>query len=95
MNEFFNELGRAFAQAAREHGKEIEEPRLDPELAEELLDFSRVVAHTRERRFAPLATYIAGVAAGRMEKKDAEVAKIVKAIRLRYEPQEESPKEAR
>ena len=94
MNEFFDELGRAFAQVAREHGVDIEAPRLDPRLAEELLDFSRVVAHTRERRFAPLATYIAGVAAGRMQN-DAEIAEMVKAIRLRYEPQEESPKEAR
>jgi uncharacterized protein DUF6457 len=94
MNEFFDELGRAFAEVARERGEDIEVPRLDPHLAEELLDFSRVVAHTRERRFAPLATYIAGVAAGRM-KRDAEIGEIVKAIRLRYEPQEESPKEAR
>ena len=39
-------------------------PRLDPAEAEALLDLARVVAHGTERRNAPLATFLAGRAAG-------------------------------
>jgi uncharacterized protein DUF6457 len=41
-------------------------PELSSELSGELLDLTRVVAHTQERRFAPLSSYLAGVAAGRL-----------------------------
>ncbi|HKY51588.1 MAG TPA: DUF6457 domain-containing protein, partial [Candidatus Limnocylindria bacterium] len=34
--------------------------------AAEILELARVVAHTSERRFAPLATFTAGVAAERL-----------------------------
>lgn len=40
---------------------------LTPETVELVLDLARVVAHTTERRNAPLATYLAGIfAASRM-----------------------------
>ena len=35
-------------------------------MAQELLELARVAAHTQERRFAPLASYMAGVAAERL-----------------------------
>ena len=35
-------------------------------MAEEILELARVVSHTVERRFAPLATFTAGVAAERL-----------------------------
>ena len=44
----------------------IEPPKLDPKVAAELLDLARVVSHSAERRFAPLATYTAGIAAERL-----------------------------
>ena len=66
MNEFFAALGRRWRDAATKRGADIREPELDGKVAEELLELARVAAHTKERRFAPLATYTAGVAVERM-----------------------------
>jgi hypothetical protein len=65
MNRFLVELGDRLAAAARRRGVDIASPTLDGPVAQELLDLARVAAHTRERRFAPLATFLAGVAAER------------------------------
>ena len=66
MNPFFSSLGRRWSEAARRRGATIDEPNLDAPLAEEILELARVVSHTVERRFAPLATFTAGVAAERL-----------------------------
>lgn len=66
MNEFFDDLGRALSEAAAREGAAIEPPTLDPAVAKELLELARVAAHTQERRFAPLSTFVAGVAAERV-----------------------------
>jgi hypothetical protein len=66
VNSFFDELGERFTQAAAARGVEIQQPTLDSALAQELLELARVAAHTQERRFAPLASYMAGVAAERL-----------------------------
>ena len=66
MNEFFASLGRRWRKAAERRGAKIEEPELDAKVALELLELARVAAHTKERRFAPLASYTAGVAAERL-----------------------------
>jgi hypothetical protein len=66
MNPFFSSLGRRWSEAARRHGATIDDPTLDAGLAEEILELARVVSHTQERRFAPLATFTAGVAAERL-----------------------------
>ena len=66
MNQFFESLGRLWKGAAERHGVKIEEPELDPKVADELLQLAAVVSHTKERRFAPLATYTAGLAVGRL-----------------------------
>ncbi|HJW48639.1 MAG TPA: DUF6457 domain-containing protein [Candidatus Limnocylindria bacterium] len=66
MNAFFSSLGKRWSEAAKGRGATIDEPTLDPGLAEELLELARVVSHTVERRFAPLATFTAGVAAERL-----------------------------
>jgi hypothetical protein len=97
MNEFFEEFGATLAAAARERGAEIQTPMLDPKLAQELLEMARVVAHTRERRFAPLSTFLAGVAAARATAAkpsldDAAILDMIESVRARYEPQEDSPK---
>ena len=65
--------------AETRHGVKIEEPRVDPKVAEELLELARVVAHTKERRFAPLATYTAGVAVERLREAKPEDAAAVAA----------------
>ncbi|HEV8669120.1 MAG TPA: DUF6457 domain-containing protein [Candidatus Limnocylindria bacterium] len=66
MNAFFSSLAKRWAEAAGRRGLTIDEPLLDADVAEEILELARVVAHTTERRFAPLATFIAGVAAERL-----------------------------
>lgn len=66
MNPFFEELGKRLAKAASREGATIEPPTLDPAVAGELLELARVAAHTQERRFAPLSTFLAGVAAERL-----------------------------
>ena len=66
MNEFFTSLGRRWREAAERRGAKIGEPEVDPTVASELLERARVAAHTKERRFAPLATYTAGIAAERL-----------------------------
>ena len=66
MNEFFDHLGEEWVQAAERRGVTIEKPELDSGIALELLELARVAAHTQERRFAPLTSYLAGVAAERL-----------------------------
>jgi len=80
MNEFFESLGRRWQKAAERRGVKIEQPKLDPKVAEELLDLARVVSHTKERRFAPLATYTAGVAVERLREAKPEDAEAIAAF---------------
>ena len=66
MNPWFDQLGDLFVRAAAARKVGIDAPRLEPSLAEELLELARVTAHSQERRFAPLASFLAGVAAERL-----------------------------
>src|SRR5260370_31114131 len=66
MNEFFEHLGDRWVEAADRRGARIARPELDARIALELLELARVAAHTQERRFAPLTSYFARVAAGRL-----------------------------
>ena len=85
MNEFFSSLGKRWSDAARKRGTPIDEPRLDPAVAEELLQLARVVAHGKERSYAPLASFMAGVAAERLRQQGvtdaATVAAYVREVR--------------
>ena len=89
MNEFFESLGKSWRKAAERRGAKIDDPALDPKVAEELLELARVVAHTKERRFAPLAAYTAGIAVERLrdaKDMDAEaIAAFIKEIREELE----------
>lgn len=90
MNEFFADLGRRWVEAARRRGVEIEAPNLDSRVALELLELARVAAHTQERRFAPLTSYTAGVAAERLrasrpEFDDATIAELILEVRRELE----------
>ena len=73
MNAFFSSLGKRWSEGARRRGATIEDPTLDGGLAEEILELARVVSHTQERRFAPLATFTAGVAAERLRASKGEL----------------------
>jgi hypothetical protein len=66
MDDFFEELSRRLAAVAEQEGARIDPPELSQPLEQELLAFAREVAHQGERRFAPLATYLVGVAIGRL-----------------------------
>jgi hypothetical protein len=93
MNEFFESLGKRWRKAAERRGAKIDDPALDPKVAEELLELARVVAHTKERRFAPLAAYTAGIAVERLrEAKDMDAEAIAAFIReIREELERETP----
>ncbi|HKW69703.1 MAG TPA: DUF6457 domain-containing protein, partial [Candidatus Dormibacteraeota bacterium] len=65
-------------------------PTLDSRVALELLELARVAAHTQERRFAPLTSYLAGVAAERLRAEkpdldDAAVAEFINEVRQKLE----------
>jgi Domain of unknown function (DUF6457) len=90
MNEFFESLGQDWVDAAERRGAEISRPTLDSRVALELLELARVAAHTQERRFAPLTSYLAGVAAERLrsakpELTDADVSEFILEVRRKLE----------
>ncbi len=92
MNTFFEDLGARLVAAANRRGAVIEAPALDSATAEELLELARVAAHTQERRFAPLATYLAGMAAGRMQAAGpgldgAAITDAIREVRRQLEPE--------
>lgn len=90
MNEFFEALGQDWVDAAQRRGAAIAKPKLDSGVALELLELARVAAHTQERRFAPLTSYLAGVAAERLRSAkpdvdDAAVAEFIQEVRKKLE----------
>ena len=90
MNEFFEALGKEWVEAAKRRGATIATPTLDSRVALELLELARVAAHTQERRFAPLTSYLAGVAAERLQTAapgvdDAAIAEFIEEVRKKLE----------
>jgi hypothetical protein len=90
MNQFFEALGQDWVEAAQRRGATISKPALDSSVALELLELARVAAHTQERRFAPLTSYLAGVAAERLraarpETVDADIARFIEEVRQKLE----------
>jgi hypothetical protein len=90
VNDFFEELGRRLVAVAEQEGARIDRPELDPPLAEELLALARSVAHRSERRFAPLATYLIGVAVGRLQGSASDTSGYVQKLRLELERDDEN-----
>jgi uncharacterized protein DUF6457 len=97
MNEWFDALSNRFSAAAREQGAEIAAPELDPQVADEILELARVAAHSKERRFAPLACFMAGVAVERLRRaRSTSIEDDARFIRSVHESLEgEIPAEAR
>ena len=91
MNDWFDDLARRFAETAKERGAQIASPELDPQVADEVLELARVAAHTKERRFAPLACFMAGVAVERLRQagsvSPADEAAYILAVRKGLEAQ--------
>jgi hypothetical protein len=93
MNAWFEELGRRFAEAAAARGATVAPPELDPQVADEVLELARVASHTKERRFAPLACFMAGIAVERLRQAGslsaADEAAYLRAIREAVEESSE------
>ncbi len=90
MNAFFDDLGDRLVRASAQRGVAIDPPTLDPVVARELLELARVAAHTQERRFAPLASFVAGVAAERIRQAGGPsspeaVAELLREVRAELE----------
>ena len=90
MNPFFDALGQDWVDAAKRRGATISKPTLDSRVALELLELARVAAHTQERRFAPLSSYLAGVAAERLRSAmpdvdDGAIAEFILEVRQKLE----------
>ena len=90
MNPFFEALGQDWVDAAKRRGADIAKPTLDSRVALELLELARVAAHTQERRFAPLTSYLAGVAAERLraanpDADDGAIAEFILEVRQKLE----------
>ncbi|MGA3037750.1 MAG: DUF6457 domain-containing protein [Vulcanimicrobiaceae bacterium] len=92
MNPFFHQFGAMLVEEANARGADISAPTMDDGTAKELLDLARVVAHSKERRFAPLACYLAGLAIATLQMKQPQldIANYVKSLRVALEPQEDS-----
>jgi Domain of unknown function (DUF6457) len=95
VNRFFEDLGERFRRAAERRNASISPPGLDPAVAQELLELARVAAHTQERRFAPLATYMAGMAAERLRAAGAPadpaaLSAMIREVREELEPAEDA-----
>ena len=90
MNQFFESLGQDWVDAAGRRGADIAPPTIDSRVALELLELARAAAHTQERRFAPLTSYLAGVAAERLrvakpDLDDGAVADFILEVRQKLE----------
>jgi hypothetical protein len=90
MNKFFEDLGERLVAAAARRGARIEAPVLDSAVALELLELARVAAHTQERRFAPLASFMAGAAVEQMRAAGAAadpatIAAVIEEVRKELE----------
>jgi hypothetical protein len=90
MNPFFDRLGEMWARALHKRNVDADPPILTSAVADELLELARVSAHTQERRFAPLVSYTAGVAAERLRRArpqltESDLAELVREVRQELE----------
>lgn len=93
MNPFFDRYVRLLADEAEASGHPLGEGGgvvLESKLSGALLDLTRVVAHSQERRFGPLAAYLTGAALAGAGLDDAEAAALVERVVSRLE-QEAGP----
>ncbi len=81
MNAWFDDFAARLAAAARQRGADVQPQPLDSGVAAELLELARATAHTQERRFAPLATFLAGLTAGRAGLPAGEAAAMIREVR--------------
>lgn len=92
MNPFFERYVRLLSEEAEASGHPLGEGGaavLESELSRALLDLTRVVAHSEERRFGPLVAYLTGVALAPAGLDDASAAALVSRVASRLEQESE------
>ncbi len=88
MNPFFDHYVRLLADEAEASGHPLGEGGevvLESQLSRALLDLTRVVAHSQERRFGPLVAYLTGAALAGAGLDDASAARVVEGVVSRLE----------
>jgi hypothetical protein len=66
LDRYFGGFHARLIRLARQRGVDIEPQAMDSQLVAEVLELAGAVAHAGERRYAPLASFAAGVAVGRL-----------------------------
>jgi hypothetical protein len=84
--EYFADFGARLARLVRVRGMDIEPPTISSRVAAEVLELAGAVAHTSERKFAPLAAFVTGIAVGELRAagrllSESEVAAFVAQLR--------------
>ena len=67
MREYFSDLGLRLQRLTQAHGLKIDAPDIEASVAAEILALAGAVAHNSERRFAPIASFAAGIVVGRLK----------------------------
>lgn len=67
LEQYMDGFNARLVRLAGERGVKIPPQNMDSRLVAEILELAGVVAHSGERKFAPLASFVAGVAAGRLQ----------------------------
>jgi Domain of unknown function (DUF6457) len=86
IHDYFVDLSSRLARLAQAHDAEIEPPAISSRVATEVLELAATVAHTSERKYAPLASFVTGIAVGELRAagrlvSDGEIAAFVAQLR--------------
>jgi hypothetical protein len=92
MDAYFSDLGLRLKRSTQARGLEIEAPIIDSGVATEILALAASVAHTSERKFAPIASFAAGIAVGRLKaagllSTDLDLTDFLAQLRKELDPQ--------
>jgi hypothetical protein len=96
MQEYFSDLGLRLRRLMKAHGLESEAPVIESGAAVEILALAGSVAHTSDRKFAPIAAFAAGIAVGKLKtagllSSDGEVAGFAAELRRQLDRPEPGP----
>jgi hypothetical protein len=94
VNPYFEHYMRVLGEEAEASGHALgrgSAVALEPELSRALLDLTRAVAHTQERRFGPLVSYLTGAALAGTDLDDGEAAALVDRVVARLEEEGAGP----
>jgi hypothetical protein len=66
IHEYLVDLSSRLARLAKAQNAEIEPPTITSRVAAEVLELAGTVAHTSQRKFAPLASFLTGMIIGEL-----------------------------